>query len=228
MQSFIVNNLDIIISEDQEKEHQYRRIELPSDFLQWQSLARLRSFETMSQSSAERVKSMPAHLPVLATLSKGDFPINLTTRGIGLLPRQDYLLQYCRAIEEIIVQTKDHPWQETLADRVAVIREFYQQPDHFDAYLLGGLEIFEGQTVKNLQNNPHAALLYSGEAPDFCSYQFNGVVQFIHRGDDRFRFLLAARELFARDSFHIHQINYPFGYLFYSIEVKNKTPYPRR
>lgn len=228
MDHLTVTNVDIICSAEHGKEQQYNRIELPQDFLQWQSLARLRSFEIMAQASADRVKSMPAHLPVLATLSKGDFPINLTSRGIGLLPREEYLLHYCQAFEDVIAQTKDLAWQETLANRVAVMREFYQQPNHFDNSLLGGLEIFEGQTVKNLQNNPFAALLYSGEAPSFCSYQFNCVVKFIQRGDDRFRFLLAARELFARDSFHVHQIHYPFGYLFYPVEVKNKTPYPRR
>ena len=93
---------------------------------------------------------------------------------------------------------------------------------------MGGLEIFEGQTYKNLLTDPRAALLYSGEAPKFPSYQINGVIKFVNKGDIYFRFLLAARELFARDTFHVHQIHYPFGYLFFPIEIKNKTPFPRR
>ncbi|WP_287585931.1 hypothetical protein, partial [Candidatus Borrarchaeum sp.] len=62
----------------------------------------------------------------------------------------------------------------------------------------------------------------------FPSYQFNGVVGFVDSENPYFRFLRAARELFAFDSFHIPQIRYPYGFLFHVVEIQDKTPFPRR
>lgn len=227
MDDFIVSEQTIHIKIKQE-EYKYNRIELPQDFLKWQSSARLLAFQQMSEFSADKVKTMPAHLPVLATVGEGDFPINLTARGIGLVPKLALIEEFCDRFENVIRETKDQDWQVTLPKRVEVIRSFYENPDHFDSWLMGGLEIFEGQTSKNIKVNPRAALLYSGEAPKFPSYQMNGVIKFVEQGDIYFRFLLAARELFSRDAFHVHQIHYPFGYLFFPLEIRNKTPFPRR
>lgn len=227
MDEFIVSQQTIQIKNNK-KISQYNRIELPQDFLIWQSSARLSAFQQMADYNAEKVRTMPAHLPVLATYGAGEFPVNLTARGIGLLPKPEWIEDFCVQFEKVIHKTKDQDWQETLPKRVEVIRGFYQNPEKFDSSLMGGLEIFEGQTYKNLLVDPRAALLYSGEAPKFPSYQINGVIKFVNKGDIYFRFLLAARELFARDTFHVHQIHYPFGYLFYPVEIKNKTPFPRR
>jgi hypothetical protein len=197
-----------------QKHYLYNRIELPKEFLNWQSTARLNAFQMMADFNSEKVRTMPAHLPVLATFGTGDFPVNLTSRGIGLLPKEEFILPLCELIEKTISESKGQPWQDTLPKRLAAIQSFYEKP--------------EGQTVENLKNNPKATLLYSGEAPKFPSYQMNGIMRFIYPGDIYFRFLLAARELFANDAFHIHQVRYPFGYLFYPTEIKNKTPFPRR
>ena len=59
------------------------------------------------------------------------------------------------------------------------------------------------------------------------SYQFNAVAERIEPGDDRYQYLLAARELVAWDSFHIEQHRYPFGYVFHLVEIIEKTPFPR-
>lgn len=227
MNQIIVSEADISVSSENTIKN-FPRIQLPQDFIDWQCKARRHAFSEMINFAAEKVRTMPAHLPVLATYGQGDFSINLTSRGIGLLPKAEFLQEYSESFEEIIQDAQDQPWSETLKRRVQAIQTFYDNPGHIDPTVLGGLEIFEGQTVKNLQNSPLAALLYSGEAPRFASYQFSGLVQFIYPGDPAFRFLLAARELFARDSFHIHQIHYPFGYLFYPLEMRNKTPFPRR
>ena len=111
--------------------------------------------------------------------------------------------------------------------RMKIVEEFYNNFESFGQYLLGGLEIFEGKTFLNLQKNPKASLLFTGEAPKFPSYQFNGIIEIINEKNPYFRFLLAARELFAHNPFHVKQTSYPFGYLFYAIEIKDKTPFPR-
>lgn len=223
----IVNEFNVQVSH-QGNEHFFRREILPELFLDWQSENRLKAFEQMGKADSSAVRTMPAHLPVLATQGDGFFSTNLTTRGIGLLPKEPYLTDITEVLEQTLAKCNGKPWPETLPQRLSAIRQFYENPDWFDPTLLGGLEIFEGQTLKNLQQNPFASLLYTGAAPKYPSYQFNGVVNLIHPGDVHYRFLLAARELFAQDAFHIHQLKYPNGYLFYPVQIKNKTPFPRR
>ncbi len=209
-------------------EQTFIRASLPAAFLQWQSHARLHMFDLLSEQGGSAVRVQPAHLPALATFGDGIFPINLSTRGIGMLPDEAHLETVTACFEAVIKECAAQSWEESLPRRVQAAREFYQHPEWFDPMLLGGLEIFEGQTLENLRRDPRAALLYSGEAPRFPSYQFNGVVSLLEQGHPYYRFLLAARELFARDPFHIHQIQYPFGYVFLVVEIKEKTPYPRR
>jgi hypothetical protein len=223
-----LNNKVIKGDSNKNPDHKFTGIPLPQPFLVWQSQARLEAFKIMEKNQTAAVRSLPAHLPVLATFGEGDFPVNLTTRGIGLLPKSEVIKEITNDLENTIRDTQGKPWPETLSQRLTAIRKFYENPDLFDETRLGGLEIFEGQTLKNLKSNSRAALLYTGAAPTYASYQFNGIVQLINQDDPGYRFLLAARELFAQDAFHIHQIDYPYGYLFYPVEIKDKTPFPRR
>jgi len=206
----------------------FPRVRLPEDFLIWQSQARLNMFHLMEQRGAQAISMAPVHLPVLATLGKGDFPINLSTRGIGVLPKRGHLEEYTEQFRSALAKVEVSRFSESLRDRVSCAKEFYSSPELFDPYILGGLEIFEGQTSKNLMQTPLASLLYTGKAPKFPSYQLNGVISFVESGDPYYEFLLAARELFAFDSFHVKQKQYPYGYLFHVTEVRNKTPYPRK
>ena len=120
------------------------------------------------------------------------------------------------------------PLEESLPIRVDAMRKFYSDINNFNRFMLGGLDIFGGTTSANLKESGMAALLYTGEAPRFPSYQINCLVQLIENDNPYYQFLLAARELFAMDAFHIHQIEYPFGYLLFPVELKDKTPYPKR
>jgi hypothetical protein len=206
----------------------FPRVRLPEVFLQWQSEARMRMFAVLQSRGAGEMKMQPAHLPVLATLGEVSFPVNLTTRGPGVLPKPDQLEPLTHRFEETRRRTEGRPWPETLSLRVEAVRDFYGDPANFDSWLLGGLEIFEGRTPHNLKRHPLASLLFTGEAPRFPSYQFNGVVAFIGPDDLSDRFLLAARVLFAFDVFHVPQTRYPYGYLFHVVEARDKTPHPRR
>jgi hypothetical protein len=205
----------------------FPRISLPNLFLQWQSEARMRSFETMMTKGAQAVHVQPVHLPVMATMGEGNFP-NLSTRGIGIVPKIEFLESFTQLFEETKIDTADLSIEESLPKRVEIIQQFYSDVNNFDASMMGGLDIFEGTTATNLKETGMAALLYTGEAPKYPSYQINCVVQIVEEGNQYYQFLLAARELFAMDAFHIHQIHYPFGYLVFPVEIKDKTPFPKR
>jgi hypothetical protein len=201
---------------------------LPEIFLKWQSKARIDILNILKEKSAKEIKTQPAHLPVLATLGEEPFCINLATRGMGLLPKKEKLEKFTNSFRETINKYKSKPGNESLSERMKVAIQFYGDLENFNVKLLGGLEIFEGQTYKNLQKYPLASLLFTGEAPEFLSFQLNGILEFIQKGNQYYEFLIAARELFAFDSFHIPQIKYQYGYLFYTVEIKQKTPFTRK
>jgi hypothetical protein len=206
----------------------YNILQLPKPFLEWQSFSRKRLFNLIREKGPKSIKMQPAHLPVVATSGEGDFPINLANKGLGMLPKESMLEKYTSIFNKVLAETKDLNWEESIFQRIKAVEEFYGSTENFNKYLLGGLEIFEGKTFANLQKKPYASLLFTGEAPKFPSYQFNGIIQIMDSNNLYYKFLLAARELFARDPFHIRQIHYPFGYLFYSVEIKDKTPFPRK
>jgi hypothetical protein len=205
----------------------FPRVALPERFLRWQIEARREMFALLRQKGSSAIRMQPVHLPVLATLGDGVFPINLATRGIGLLPASEYLHEFTHRFEEMRAITEDLPWAETLVQRIEVAQRVYSRPEHFDPWILGGLEIFEGRTLHNIQRFPLASFLYTGEAPKFPSYQFNVVCTIITNENPYYRFLKAARELFAYDAFHIPQVRYPQGFLFHPVEIQDKTPYSR-
>ncbi len=62
----------------------------------------------------------------------------------------------------------------------------------------------------------------------YRSFQVNTIVQILPPGDGAFRFAFLSRQLFEHDRFHITQTEFPFAYLFHPVEVREKTPYPRK
>jgi len=194
---------------------------LPDSFLSWLAQSRMAVFEHLLRHGAEGAREHPGHLPVLATMGDGPFPINLACKGMGPLPRPELLDQVSAEFE---AARHSDP---SLVRRIATARAFYADWHNFDPSCLGGLEIFEGRTFANLRALPRASLLFFSGPPEFRSTQLNGSVELCAAGDSRFRFLLAARQLFSHDAFHIPQSRYAAGYLLRPVEVITKTPYPR-
>ncbi|MFQ5703196.1 MAG: hypothetical protein ACE5HT_04165 [Gemmatimonadales bacterium] len=201
--------------------------QMPEKFLRWQLDARLAMFDSIGRE--ERISAFHAHLPVVATINdKREFPIHTATKATGLLPKDEYLTEYVESFNRCLEQVRDRPWEESQSDRIAVAKRLYANPDHVDARKLGLVEIFEGQTYRNLMQNPVMAVHYTGPGPEYLSYQLNGVVELVGPGDPRFEFPRLMRQLFEYNSFHIQQPAYPSGYLFWICEALNKTPRRRR
>ncbi|MFX1445781.1 MAG: hypothetical protein ACFFHV_20385 [Promethearchaeota archaeon] len=201
---------------------------LPETFLVWQIGARLHLLESIKKNGVESIKTQPAHLPVLASLGSAPFYVNLSTRGIGLLPKKDKIQKFIELFNSTREKFKNKPWRESITERMEILMILYNNVDNFNKFLLGGLEIFGGETQKNLKNYPLSSLLYTGESPKFVSFQFNGLITFIRENNLYYQFLLAVRELFAHDNFHVPQLHYLYGYLFYPVEIKEKTPFSRK
>ena len=204
---------------------------IPAHFLQWLAASRIMFLEDMKEGKPLRYFS--AHLPVMSTWSGEEpFPVNMTVKGIGLVPKAEYLDDYSDYFEGIIADARTKPWQESLLDRIQAMKRLYGDTDNFDPAMAGGLEIFGGRALENLRKTPFASLLYVGMAQtekgmEYISFQLNGKVEILGRDSPGYRFLLASRRLFEFDRFHLFQPDYPFGYLIRVIEVKDKSPWSR-
>ncbi len=202
------------------------RSALPLEFLEWQRDTRLSLFRTVTSKGLGNVRTMPSHLAVIGTTDP-DGSVNLATKGIGLVPKPDRIEAFTSTFRAAAEKRGHETRGATLEERIRTLLSFYSEVDNFDDSRLGGLEIFEGMTYDNLRNDPRASLLFSGEAPSFLSYQVDGEVEFVEEGDPYYEFLLSARELFARDCFHVPQSNYPHGFVLRVRRVRDKRPFPR-
>ncbi len=204
---------------------------IPLCFLEWLFSSRRRFLENLKKGGP--LKYFSAHLPVMATWSNDNhFPVNMTVKGIGLIPKSEHLEDYTDIFESTIAEARTLPWNETLLKRIEAMERVYSDIENFDPTLLGGLEIFEGKALNNLRNNPYASLLYVGMSPSpegikYISFQVNGKVEILPKESIYYRFLLASRRLFEYEKFHLYQPDYPFGYLIKVVEVKDKSPWTR-
>jgi hypothetical protein len=177
---------------------------------------------------------LPAHLPVMSTWNEEQcFPVNMTVKGLGLLPKKEHLEYYTDIFESGIAEARSRPWSESLHKRVEIIMRLYRDPENFDPTILGGLEIFKGKAFENLRAHPYASLLYVGMehtqgSIQYISFQVNSKVSIIEKGEPYYRFLLAARKLFEFEKFHLYQPDYPFGYIINVAEVFDKSPWSKK
>ncbi|GAB4389315.1 MAG: hypothetical protein Kow0025_13950 [Thermodesulfovibrionales bacterium] len=204
---------------------------LPAHCLSWLAGSRARFLEDLK--GGKPLRYFAAHLPVMATWREGEpFPVNMTVKGIGLVPREGLIRDYTDVFEGAIAEARGVSWRESLPRRVAAAKSLYGDEGNFDPAVLGGLEIFEGRALENLRADPRASLLYVGmdhspEGVRYISFQVNGRVEILGKEDPRYRFLLASRRLFEFESFHLYQPDYPFGYLIRVDEVRDKSPWSR-
>lgn len=217
---------------------------IPAQFLEWLVSARMRFLNDMKE--GKPLKYFSAHLPVMATWREGEpFPVNMTVKGIGLLPKKESLEYYTDVFEGVLAGVRTMPWNESMHKRVEAVTKLYGDMENFDPTMFGGLEIFEGRAFENLRENPYASLLYVGmtynppspplekggrggfETIQYISFQVNGKVEILQKDSPYYRFLLASRRLFEFDKFHLYQPDYPFGYLINVLEVRDKSPWSR-
>lgn len=197
---------------------------LPERYVEWIEQGRKAMYDKLMG------KGNPAfftsHLPVMITQSLGQpFPFNCGNKGVGFLPKPEYLREFVDLFKETIERTRGRPWQESLKERIAAVSSFYFDRSKIDYRALSSLEIFEKTTFRNLMRTPLAALHYTGNAPDYISFQVNAAVEVIGPEDPRHEFVKLARVMFEYDSFHIAQHEFPYAYVFWISSIHDKTPF---
>lgn len=199
--------------------------ELPEKFVQWQLDYKRRIYDAIEKD--EYIAFNAGHLPVVATLADDGLVPNLANKGVGFTPKDEHLEHYVKLVEdavEQIVKLPPHAVDETRALRIGTAREFYAHPEHIDWRRLGLLEIFEGETYRNLTRRPLASVLWTGDSPVFVSYQVDCAVEIIPTAHLRYRFSWAMRRLFEYEPFHVVQTMFPYAYTFWVIGAHDKTP----
>jgi hypothetical protein len=200
--------------------------------MEWLVSSRIELVHSMKE--GHPAQYFAAHLPVMATWGEGkSFPVNMTVKGIGLVPEQEYLQHYTDIFESVIAEARSMPWMKSIHKRMKAMAKLYGDVTNFDHTLLGGLEIFGGKALENLRKNPHASLLYVGmthtdNGIQYISFQVNSKITILEKGDPYYNFLLASRKLFEFDKFHLYQPDYPFAYLINVVEVIDKSPWSRK
>ena len=198
---------------------------LPDRYLDWMEQGRRSTYEKLQQ-KAGTVAFASHHLPVLVTGSEdNDSPFNCSNKGVGFLPKAEYLSHYIELFQAVLEGTAGKPWQESMAERIAAVSKFYFNRKAIETRCLTTLEIFEKNTFHNLVRNPVAALHYTGNSPDYMSFQVDCAVEIINPDDPRHEFIRLARVMFEFNDFHIAQPDFPHAYLFWITGVKDKTPF---
>ncbi|HEX9729915.1 MAG TPA: hypothetical protein VGA37_15570 [Gemmatimonadales bacterium] len=199
--------------------------ELPQHFVTWQLAYKRGIYDAIEQD--EYVPFNAGHLPVVGTWSAERAVPNLANKGVGFIPKDEYVEHYLDVVEtavEKISKLPPHAVDETRSLRVGAAREFYAHPEHVDWRRLGLLEIFEGETFHNLSHRPLASVLWTGNSPVFLSFQVDCVVEIITQDHPRYRFSWAMRRLFEYEPFHVVQTIFPYAYTFWVYDWHDKTP----
>ena len=213
------------LMEDGEVSRELEIKELPDSFVQWQLDYKRRVYDAIEKD--EYIAFNAGHLPVVGTWDDDGLIPNLANKGVGFTPKDEYLEHYVKLVEDAVEQIRTlppHAVDQTRSLRVNTAREFYAHPEHIDWRRLGLLEIFEGETYRNLTRRPLASVLWTGQAPIFVSFQVNCAVEIIPVDDARYRFSWAMRRLFEYEPFHVVQTIFPYAYTFWVYGWNDKTP----
>lgn len=204
--------------------HAFPVTPLPEKFVSWIEQGRKAMYAKLQGKGAPGF--FTSHLPVLVTRNAGhSFPFNCSNKGVGFLPKPEYLDHFVRLFRSTLENTRGRPWQESMAERIAAVSSFYFDRDKIDYRALSTLEIFAKTTFANLEREPLCSLHYTGNGPDYVSFQVNCAAEIIGPDDPRHEFIKLARVMFEYDSFHIAQHEFPYAYVFWISEVSDKTPF---
>lgn len=202
---------------------QYPIRDFTPEFLEWQLEDRRTIFQDIANKNI--VPSFAAHLPVVTTMNRNGalFPFHTSTKGVGLLPKDEYLQHYCDYFRKLIDISSGLDRKKSKPQRVEAIRKFYNS-DHIASNKLGLLEIFRGNSFRNIEANPLVSLQFTSAGPHYKSFQINGIAEIVDSSDLNFQFIWLARRLFEYESFHIQHPEYITGYVVWVSEVYDKAP----
>ena len=201
-------------------------ISLATKYIDWIEEGRRRMYSIITGENTAAIDFFPQHLPMVVTYSgEKVFPFNCGNKGVGFIPKAEYLEEFVDLFKDVHERSRHKPWRESLRDRIETVSSFYFARDKIDFRALSTLEIFERTTFDNLKKNPIASLLFTGHSPEYISFQLNCAAEIIEPDDPRYEFIELSRTMFEYDRFHITQPQFRYAYIFWISELIDKTPF---
>ena len=197
--------------------------EMPPKVFEWQRMSRVKNLQEILKYMG--FEGFGPHLPTMSVLNaEGDFPVNSAAKGVGMIPKLEYLESYTEKFSGLIEKAVEEGWKKSLRTRVQALLDFYNKPDHIDRTALGSLELYAKRTYQGVRQDPRASLLFVDLAEGNLSYEMRVIAELHEPGSPIHRF-----ETSVHDLFHVPQgrkKSYPYAYLMRIIEIYNKTPGP--
>jgi hypothetical protein len=198
--------------------------EMPPQIFEWQRQARIKNLEAIIND--EMFEGFGPHLPTMSVLNaEGDFPVNSAAKGVGLVPKPEYMQDYLTRFNQLIEDAVAAGWKKSIHVRVQALLDFYNKPEHIDRTALGSLELYAKRTYAGVRQDSRASLLFVDLAEGNLSYEMHVVAELHEPGT-----LIHNFETAVHDLFHVPQgrkKTYPFAYLLRIVEIYNKTPGPQ-
>lgn len=202
---------------------EFKLLNLPDDFINWQISERKNMFDFLKK--GENPSFFSPHLPTLVTwdILKKDFMVNLTCKGMGLIAKESKVETITWEIRKVLNQIQNLSFKDSITERIEAALILYKDKSNIDYNALGGIEIFESTSFKNILTNPKVSLFYIGTSPVYKSYQINCIAEIFKPESILYQFIKSIRELFEEASFHFQQPKYPFAVKYHVIEVLDKS-----
>jgi hypothetical protein len=198
--------------------------QMPPEIFEWQRQARIKNLEAIIND--EMFEGFGPHLPTMSVLNaKGDFPVNSAAKGVGMIPKPEFMESYLAKFNQLIEDAVTAGWKKSVRSRVQALLDFYNQPEHIDRTALGSLELYAKRTYAGVRQDPRASLLFVDLAEGNLSYEMHVIAELHEPGS-----LIHNFETAVHDLFHVPQgrkKTYPFAYLLRIVEIYNKTPGPQ-
>lgn len=208
-------------------ERTYKVQQMPKDFFDWQIENRLKSLKIFLGLE----KGMPnfsPHSVVMSTISEDEeFPINSCIKGLGLVPKDEYLNNLAEEALKLIDLAKEKGAKETMKERIEFLLNLYSKPEIFNKNVLSSIEIYYKKTYANVLKNPTANLLFYDNTTGY-SIMFNSVVELVPRNTPYHKYVTAVHDLFhvPKDP-KIKPDRFEYAYRFWLVEAYDKTPGPQ-
>ncbi len=197
---------------------------LDDSFFSWQLSTRLKSLRILI-GEEKGVPNFSTHTAVLATKSAREgFTINCCIKGLGLVPKAEYLESLSAKALELIEKARNYGAADTFKERVQFLIELYSNPDIFDRRFLSSIEMYYKRSYENILKDPRSTLLFYDQTSGY-SVMFNVVAELIDNNDIFYRYVVAIHDLFHIPRNPETKIDrYKYAYRFWPIECYDKTP----
>lgn len=213
---------DIIKARIDGRWKEYKVIELPEEFMEWNIKRRLETLEKIAKGIPPDFAGPHSGMVASYGERRKDslFSLNNAVKGIGFVPKKDYIKDMIKYMEDT--------FESNMNVKLEFLKKIYKEPEKLNKKIQSSLELyttkdFETHTFLNLMTNPVATIVFL----DIPSYEIRTIVKLIHPEDNNANDYEkdCVRYINLIHSYFHGKFDKDFiGLIFYVIEVFDNTP----